>query len=140
MQNSLTDTIIKAVPPNTRFSKLIHQLWAKEATGNKNAMQEFNKECAYWLILHEDLSPLLLPTRPYKMSEYDVMTTKEKKNVPNSFWRQDDIKQYLEQKSRVEDRNRGMLDKLREFKKYIPEGDTITLAKYKAMIYEYIAP
>ncbi len=131
------NVILNAVPPNERFKKLLYQFWAKKQLGNEDALKELDQECAYWLIVCEDLSPLLVPTRPYKMREYDFMTTKEKRETPASFWRQHDIEKYLEQKTMVKYRNKGMLDTLREFKSCIPEADTLTHQKYQSIIYEY---
>ena len=126
-------TLIEIVmPENKRMKELLGELWA-----GKLSMVDFDKECAYWFISCDDLAPKLLPTRPKELLEYDSWTLTEKKNASDKFWRQESVYNYLEQKQGVIERNRGMRDKLIEFKAYIPKGDTPTLRKFDSYIYQY---
>lgn len=127
------DIIVKTLPEALqKKNTLLKGLFSGEIS-----MKEFDKECAYWFISCEDFEPKLLPTRPKELLEYDSFTVTEKKNTSDKFWRQGSIYNYLEQKKTILDRNKGMLDKLIEFKSYIPDGDITTLAKFDRYIMLY---
>ena len=124
MDKELLQTLL---PDNERMKGLLE---LKDAV-------EFNKECAYWFIICTDLAPLELPTRPQEMLDYDRLSDYEKKNATDKFWRQPKVFGYINQKQSVIERNRGMLEKLKEFKEYIPEGDTTTRDKFDRYIAMY---
>src|SRR3990167_1599735 len=80
------------------------------------SMSEFDKECAYWFISCDDITPKPLPTRPKELLEYDSWTSTEKKNTSDKFWRQESVYAYISQKQSILERNKSMLHKLIEFK------------------------
>lgn len=84
------------------------------------------------------MPPLSLPLRIEKMKLYDNMSENERDNVPATFWRQKEVFTYLEQYHSIKERNKGMLEKLIEFKSYIPKEDITTIAKFDTLINEYI--
>lgn len=129
MDKTLIETTL---PESKRMKDYLNNSWRGIWT-----MAEWDKECAYWFIACDDLKPLLLPTRPQEILEYDKLSPQEKKNTSDRFWRQERVYNYLEQKQHVLDRNRGMFAKLIEFKNYIPEGDITTRAKFDDYIRMY---
>ena len=115
---------------NVKGRELLRQLANKEIT-----MDEFNKECAYWLIsCAKEIQPRMLPTRPRELIEYDNLDIKERSKIGVEFWKQPRIKEYLDEIQMVKAYNKGLLDKLREFKEYIPEEDFVTRKKYDEVI------
>lgn len=130
----MDDTLINKALPEAIQKKntLLKGLFSGELS-----IRDFDKESAYWLISCDNLTPLPLPTRPPELLEYDTWSPQEKKNTSEKFWRQERVFAYMNQKQSVLDRNKGMLDKLIEFKTYIPDGDIPTLAKYDRFIALY---
>ena len=124
---AIKDLIPQSIPDNERMKALLEI----RDTG------EFDKECAYWFIICTDLAPLQLPTRPQEMLDYDRLSDYEKKNTSDKFWRQPKVFNYINQKQSVIERNRGMKDKLKEFKECIPEGDTPIRDKFDRYIAMY---
>ena len=128
------DIIVKTLPEALqKKNTLLKGLFSGEIS-----MAEFNKECAHWFISCNDFAPLLLPTRPGELLEYDSWSSQEKKNTSDKFWRQNNISKYLNQKQYVISRNRSMLGMLKTFKEYLSQEDPITRAKYDNAINEYI--
>jgi len=126
--------ILDALPPNERYRTLLNKLSSKEISLDA----EFDTECAYWLIVCDDLYPWTLPLRPQKLLNYDGMFIEKRKKVTSDFWRQDIIYNYLEKKQTVLNRNRELYQKLIEFKQYIPKEDIVTRSKYDFYISKYI--
>jgi len=127
-----TSEIKTILPNNERMKALLKELNCGGLT-----MAEFEKECAYWLISCEGLKPKLLPTKPQKMMDYEQMVGVDKIKVPMSFWRKGDIYSYLETYQHIKNRNKGILDKLKEFKEHIPKQDTLTRSKYDIVITQF---
>lgn len=120
---------------NLRMKEYINNLKTNVWT-----MAEFDKECSYWFISCQDLYPLKYPEKPSELKEYATFTTKEKSQVTSAFWNQGSVRQYNDQCSRVEGHNKGIVDKLKEFKSYIPEQDITTISKYNTAIARFEAP
>lgn len=114
--------------------KLLTELREKKIT-----MPEFDKECAYWYIrYHDKLHPLPVPNiRPQDLIEYDRMEPHDKKSLPEKFWRQTEVYNYLEAKQGVIENNKSTLNSLKRFKEYIPIEDKLTRDKYDNLISEY---
>ena len=129
---AIKDILKTVLPEAEKMKNLLKDLWTGKIT-----IDEFNTETAYWLISCGSLSPLLPPTRPYKLQEYDRMSYTDKNKVPYSFWRIPQIFNYIHQEGDIKGRNEGMLAKLIEYRDYIPEQDEMTRSKYTVLINEY---
>ncbi len=129
---AIKDILKTVLPEAEKIKNLLKDLYTSKIT-----MDEFNKECAYWLISCDSLSPLMMPTRPYKLQEYNRMSDNDKYKVPHSFWRRPQIFKYIDQGNAVKGRNQGMLAKLIEYREYIPEQDEMTRSKYTVLINEH---
>ena len=129
---AIKDIIKTVLPEAEKMKNLLKDLYTSKIT-----MDEFNKECAYWLISCDNLSPSIMPTRPYKLQEYDRMSDNDKYKVPYSFWRRPQIFNYIDQCNNVKGRNEDMLIKLTEFREHIPEQDLTTRSKYDVVISEF---
>lgn len=102
-------------------------------------MEEFLEANARWFI-DCDIPFLSPPLRPPELVEYDSLGMREKGHIKTEFWRQKAVYAFAEEKERVRATNKGNLDKLYEFKRYIPEEDDYTHKRYQEQINRFRYP
>lgn len=115
---------------------LLRRLRADELT-----YADFLKECAYWAIKDgfDEIRPLPLPTPPNTEAyrEYEALPPERRRKVDQKFFYEHlEINAYYSQVLFVKQRNKANLGWLIEIGAYIPQEDTINLARIDEKILE----
>lgn len=117
----------------------LHQLDSKRIS-----LDGFLKNCAYWALQDgfEELCIKPYPEKPktQRFREFEMLSPeRQRKIVPKDFQDHPEILEWLNQKKRVDQVNRGRLEWLREIKEYIPADDFAAHEKLDAKIAEFEA-
>ena len=102
-------------------------------------MEEFLETNARWFI-DCDIPFLSSPLRPPELIDYDNLSERERDRVKPDFWRQKSVYAFAEEKERVRATNKGNLEWLYEFKRYIPKEDEYIHKKYQEQINRFLYP
>lgn len=104
----------------------------------KLSMRELEIECIAWLLdCFSEIHVRAMPTMPPELADYQAMTYKERSKIGHEFWKQPNIKDYLDTKHLIKNENETRLKQLQEFYAIIPEEDTPTKEKYQQKINEF---
>jgi len=113
----------------------------RQLISKKINMDEFLKECTYWLLNSglDDLRPKPLPSEPIEYREYQ----QEKKHnrrvqMTEGFWKQPVIVSYIAQKERIINHNHTQKNRIKEHLKRLEEyGDVSNADKLRRSLVRY---
>lgn len=113
---------------------LLKQLRIKEIT-----MDEFLMQCAYWGVKTiGDMYYRSLPSRPMEVVSYEGLSYSKRNRLTKEYYEDHPgVSHYYEDKERITRINRESLWKLRTYKKFIPESDTVTHEKLDKVILDF---
>lgn len=115
----------------------MHDLLLQHSSG-KISLADLEKECAYWFMdCLSEVRVKAYPTPPAEYAEYEQMTLKEKSKIPPDFWHQGNIKNYVDQRSRIHAENYSNLQNLKDHKKNIPAEDSVANQKFQEHINDF---
>ena len=112
----------------------------RKVAGGEITMQEFDKECAYWMM--GDISTMFHKydriDKPDVIKDYEANRARDiNYRVEASFWQRDDVRAYTDQSHKVININRANWYWLHFMQKHIMSGDTINQAKISRAIESY---
>lgn len=128
---------------DTQYSETAKNLLTQHRQ-KKITLAEFLSECAFWALRNgfQELTPAPLPTPPNTAAwnEYQALTSLRKLKIESQFFSQNpEINEYYHQVSIIKQRNKHLLEWLREIRNYLPQEDEINLRKIDNRITEFLA-
>lgn len=113
---------------------LLKRLESKEIT-----MEEFEKECAYWMLsMVNDFKYKELPEIPSDLEEfYDHRLKDPSYKLSSEFWELPHVKLYLIEARRIKADNSSNFYWLKWMRQRIPKEDTVALGKIKGVLKTY---
>lgn len=104
------------------------------------SLTEYLKEIAYFALLcgFDELVPHLLPTRPNRLFQHDDLNYKEKRDIKEKFWQDNEIAEYIKSCKRVVAQNRANLEWLYELSLTLKD-DPVNLGKIRTWMNEFKA-
>jgi len=117
--------------------ELLNKLRSKAIT-----LEEFLRKCAYWAIRSgfDELMPLSLPTAPTTQAfvEYESLPPERKLKLDiDFFYKNPEINEYYRQVNMIAQRNKKILEWLKEIRDYLPKIEKIYLRKIDERIIEF---
>ena len=105
-------------------------------------MEEFQCECAYWLLEDEcwqDLQPLKLPKKPDSVYQWQNMSEEEKETAKEDFFKKHPEAEWWFEKCRyIQYTNLSRIKQLRFLKRHLPKEDEPSRRKYIVKIKQFI--
>ena len=103
------------------------------------SIEEFNKECAYWMIdTLKEMNYKPNPTEPEIIRNYEIEKDRDPKYaVANTFWNRDDVKDYMKQKSLVYNLNYANWYWIKFIKRWLPAEDLPNQNKVSQIMKSY---
>ena len=115
-----------------------HKQMVEDFQSRKITMEELELETIHWFLdCFPEMHVRPMPTMPPELADYQAMNYKERSKIGQDFWKQTNIKDYLDTKHAIKQENESKLKQLLEFEAIIPEGDIPTREKYRDKINEY---
>lgn len=111
-------------------NKLLSDLASEKIT-----LPQLLKECAMWYLdCFDTIYPRPEPSMPNEYRDYLHLPFEKKQKTPSEFWLKPVIRDYLEIKQKIKNENMGTLLNLKEHLSHIPEGDFVSIQKFKDKI------
>ena len=106
---------------------------------NEISQEEFDQQLAYWTLQtgFENMKYTPMPIPPQDLKEYYAMDEFDKKKVSSDFWKQEDIKLYIQLKDEARISNDGERSGLEMLLKNLPEKDEENRAKVQEALTEF---
>ena len=113
---------------------LLRQLRTKEIN-----LKEYLIQCAYWGVKTlGDLYFRSLPSRPMEAVEYEQLSYSKRSRLTREYYEDNPgVLRYYEEKDKVKRSNKDSLWRLKTYKKYIPESDTVNHEKLDKRINDF---
>lgn len=119
--------------PNEKFKKLTTDYEARKIT-----LEALNTECSYWLL--DCFDELHFKPQPSAPNEYEMfleLPSEKRYKLSVETHQNPKVREYLDLKQKIKNENYSNLERLKQFKSYIPENDFVSRQKYTDKINDF---
>lgn len=120
--------------PNEKFKSLL-----EDHKSGKITTAQLDTECAYWLLeCFAEINYKPMPSTPREYQDFLDLSFEKKQKISSEVHNNPAIRDFLDMKQRIKSENYSNLEKLKEFKNYIPKEDFVSHARYAEKINEFM--